>query len=268
MLRLLCLPVIFLFSCETPLPYQVAEHQVIFQDGEQTVTIAAITADVIKVQYDGDSIYSDRVYGPILMTNQPFTIVNQENKVILSTTNIEVQVQIAPLSLSFHDKSSGMKLSEEQGYFGRADTLGFRFFLAENEAIYGTGSRAIPMNRRGERFMNYNQPQYGYAYGNAEINYNIPHLYSSKEYMLLIDNPAKAWFDIGSTDEDVLEFSSLGGNMSYYFVNGSSYEELIDEYTDLTGHLGLWQSAFQVRLSQPGGGGSVDRKSTGSGLSD
>ncbi|CAN0597173.1 unnamed protein product, partial [Laminaria digitata] len=27
----------------------------------------------------------------------------------------------------------------------------------------------------------------------------------------------------------------LGGNQAYYFINGDSYEELIDEYTDLTG---------------------------------
>lgn len=235
MLRLFCLPLVFLFACQAPLPYQIMDNQVTFQDGLQSVTVTAISDQIVKVQYDDDSIYSDRVYGPILTASQPFTIVNEENRVILSTANVEVQVQLQPLTLSFHDKSSGLKLSEEQGYFDRSDTTGFRFTLSGNEAIYGTGSRAIPMNRRGKRFMNYNQPQYGYAYGNAEINYNIPHLYSSEEYMLLIDNPAKAWFDIGHTNQDVLEFASLGGNQAYYFINGDSYEELIDEYTDLTG---------------------------------
>lgn len=235
MLRLFFLPLVLFYACQAPPPYHVMDNQVTFQDGLQSVTVTAITDQIVKVQYDDDSIYSDRVYGPVLTASQPFTIVNEENEVILSTANVEVQVQLEPLTLSFHDKSSGLKLSEEEGYFDRSDTTGFRFTLSGNEAIYGTGSRAIPMNRRGERFMNYNQPQYGYAYGNAEINYNIPHLYSSEEYMLLIDNPAKAWFDIGHTNQDVLEFASLGGNQAYYFINGDSYEELIDEYTDLTG---------------------------------
>ncbi len=232
---LFSITMILAISCQAPLPYEVIENKVTFQDGLQTVSITAIADNVVKVQYDDDSIYSDRLYGPILEASQPFTISNNDNLVSLSTSSVEVCVTIDPFNISFHDRASGLKLSEEQGFFQRSDTTGFRFTLSGNEAIYGTGSRAIPMNRRGERFMNYNQPQYGYAYGGDEINYNIPHLYSSEEYMLLIDNPAKAWFDIGHTEQDVLEFASLGGNQAYYFINGSSYEELIDEYTDLTG---------------------------------
>ena len=223
------------FGCQTELPYQLNGNKVSFQNGQYQVSITAVTNDVIKVQYEGDSIYSDRVYAPILKSDIPFTIKQEDNIVSLATNTTKVVVQLNPFSIAFHTADGVKKLSEEQGFVQQEDTSAFRFLLSENEAIYGTGSRAIPMNRRGEQFLNYNRPQYGYAYGGKEINYNIPHLYSSEEYMLLIDNPAKAWFDIGASENNILKFSSLGGNMAYYFVNGESYEELIDEYTDLTG---------------------------------
>ncbi|MEM8895711.1 MAG: TIM-barrel domain-containing protein [Bacteroidota bacterium] len=223
------------FGCQSELTYQLTGNKVTFQDGKYQVSITAVTDDVIKVQYEGDSIYSDRVYAPILKSDIPFTITNNDNAVSLATKTTKVEVQLDPFSISFNTADGVKKLSEEKGLVQSADTSALRFHLSENEAIYGTGSRAIPMNRRGEKFLNYNRPQYGYGYGGKEINYNIPHLYSSEEYMLLIDNPAKAWFDIGASESDILEFASLGGNLAYYFVNGDSYEELIDEYTDLTG---------------------------------
>ncbi len=235
MTRILALVFIAVVSCQVPLPYQLEGHKVIFQNDGQTVSISAISDNVVRVQYEGETYYSNRLYGPVKSNPQPFDISNKDNEVVLRTAQLEVKVTLTPFDISFNDNTTGLKLSEEDGFFQRGDTLGFRFSLSENEAIYGTGSRAIPMNRRGERFMNYNQPQYGYDYGSTEINYSIPHIYSSNEYMLLIDNPAKAWFDIGHTEQDVLEFASLGGNMSYYFINGEGFSSLINEYTDLTG---------------------------------
>jgi alpha-glucosidase (family GH31 glycosyl hydrolase) len=155
--------------------------------------------------------------------------------VYFRTAEVRVEVQLTPFRIQFYDLESGLKLSEETGYSREADTTSLRFLLTPEEAIYGTGVRALPLNRRGYAFQCYNQPNYGYGMGAEFLNYSIPHIYSSNEYMLLIDNPAKAYFDIGKKENDIFDFSSLGGNMAYYFINGDSFNDLIQTYTQLTG---------------------------------
>jgi oligosaccharide 4-alpha-D-glucosyltransferase len=252
-LLLLSLPILFFSSCrQAPKPFSTIENQYTFQIDGGTYTLAAINDDIIKVSYQDSITYSNRTYAPILTDAMPMQADITDSVVNFNTAEVRVEVQLQPFRIQFFDLETGLKLSEEQGYTRQADTTSFRFFLQPQEAIYGTGARALPMDRRGYAFKCYNQPNYGYGMGADFLNYSIPHLYSSNQYMLLIDNPAKAYFDIGKTEEDVLDFSSLGGNMAYYFINGNNFEELISEYTLLTGRqplpplwaLGHLQSRF------------------------
>lgn len=199
-------------------------------------TIQAINESIIKVSYNDGKTYGDRIYGPV--ENLSFVDMTSEvddNMVILSTADVKVEVTLKPFSIAFFDQQDGLKLSEETGFSRDGDTTSFRFKLQEEERIYGTGARALPQNRRGYAFQHYNQPNYGYGMGAEYLNYSIPHIYSSEQYMLFIDNPARSYFDIGKTEKDILDFSSVGGNMAYYFINGDSFDELMANYTTLTG---------------------------------
>lgn len=229
------LAILFTSCRQSSKPFSVSDHQVSFQAEGGTYTLAAISEDIIKVSYQDNRTYSDRVYAPILFEAIPMQIDNRDSVVSLSTSEVRVEVQLQPFHIQFYDLETGLKLSEEQGFIRKADTTSLRFLLRPEEAIYGTGARALPMDRRGYALPSYNQPNYGYGMGAEFLNYAIPHIYSSNQYMLLFDNPAKAVFDIGKTEEEVLDFSSLGGNMTYYFINGDSFEDLISEYTALTG---------------------------------
>jgi oligosaccharide 4-alpha-D-glucosyltransferase len=273
-LLLLSLPILFFSSCrQAPKPFSTIENQYTFQIDGGTYTLAAINDDIIKVSYQDSITYSNRTYAPILTDAMPMQADITDSVVNFNTAEVRVEVQLQPFRIQFFDLETGLKLSEEQGYTRQADTTSFRFFLQPQEAIYGTGARALPMDRRGYAFKCYNQPNYGYGMGADFLNYSIPHLYSSNQYMLLIDNPAKAYFDIGKTEEDVLDFSSLGGNMAYYFINGNNFEELISEYTLLTGRqplpplwaLGHLQSRFGYK--NPISGGLYSQSGFGSRLS-
>ncbi len=239
-------------------PYKLENHVLNITTNRGKYSIAALTDDVIKVTFSDSLTSGDRLYAPLLTEAQPMQISHSKNNIRAKTAHLTVNISLNPFVISFLDNESGLKLSEEAGYGREQDTTSLRFQLRKDEAIYGTGERAIAMNRRGQRFLSYNNPHYGYGEGALNLNYAIPHIMSSEEYMLLIDNPAKAVWDIGKSEGDVMEFKSKGGNMAYYFINGDSFSELMENYSELTGRQGLlplwayghFQSRFGYRSEQ------------------
>ena len=128
-----------------------------------------------------------------------------------------------------------------------------RFRLAPGEKLYGTGSRALPLDRRGYRLELYNQAHYGSQNGEPNLNITLPTVLSSRGYMLFFDHHAAGYLDLGKTDKNVLEYGGENLNsLSYFVITGRDQAEILDRYTALTGRqplpprwaLGLIQSRF------------------------
>ncbi|MGI4972113.1 MAG: TIM-barrel domain-containing protein [Janthinobacterium lividum] len=133
---------------------------------------------------------------------------------------------------------------------------GIRFRLQPGERLYGTGARALPLDRRGYRLELYNQAHYGYQNGEQNLNVTLPVVLSSRGYLLLFDHYAAGYLDLGKQRPDALEYGVEGLNsLSYFVVTGQSQAEILDRYTRLTGRqplpprwaLGLIQSRFGYR---------------------
>ncbi len=128
-----------------------------------------------------------------------------------------------------------------------------RFRLQPGEELYGTGSRALPLNRRGYRLELYNQAHYASQNGEPNLNLALPVVLSSRGYGLFFDNYTAGYLDLGKADPDALEYGGEGLTaLSYYIVTGKNQAEILDRYTALTGRqplpprwaLGLIQSRF------------------------
>jgi oligosaccharide 4-alpha-D-glucosyltransferase len=126
-------------------------------------------------------------------------------------------------------------LSEESGFFSKPGNSGVRLALKPGERVYGTGERAMPMDRRGKRLQLYNRPAYGYEYGAAMLNYSIPMTISSRKYAVLFDNPQKGFVDIGQAEPAVTEWCALGVTARYYIITGTTFPEISKSYSQLTG---------------------------------
>jgi len=112
---------------------------------------------------------------------------------------------------------------------------GFSFGLDPGEQIYGGGERATALNRRGNRLNLYNAPAYGYSYGAENLNFCIPFFISSRGYAIFFDNPSKGFADIGVTDTSRLQAGFSSGELSYYVIFGKNIDEMLQQYTSLTG---------------------------------
>ena len=143
-------------------------------------------------------------------------------------------VNKSPVRVSFL-KDGEPLIAEEHGYFAYETSRGFRFQLDDNEKILGGGQRVMGMDRRGQRMPLYNKASYGYETEANQMYYSVPAVLSSDKYMLVFDNSASGWLDIGSTESDVLAFEAVAGRTAYVVIAGDSYPDLIENYTDVTG---------------------------------
>ena len=125
---------------------------------------------------------------------------------------------------------------EQSGLFAHDTLRGFRFALAKDEKVMGGGQRVLGMDRRGERMPLYNRASYGYGENRTEqMYYGLPLVISSNKYMVVFDNSASGWLDIGKSQQDILQFEAEGGRTAYLFTAAQSYPELIHNYVKMTG---------------------------------
>ncbi len=192
--------------------------------------------DIAEVDFYNDSIPKvDTSYAVILQADgKQISFDNSSGYLSFHRSGFEVLVNKEPLSFTFI-KNEDTLLSTYNGFYDHDTLKGFRFNLAANEKIYGAGFRTTPANRRGQQFNLYNRPQYGYSLDAADLNFSVPFVISSIGYGLLFDNHQKGILDIDSTMQNVMEFSSMGGKMSYVVVAGENYDSILNNYGKLTG---------------------------------
>ena len=151
-----------------------------------------------------------------------------------STNNLTVKIQKCPLAISYFYNDS-LLFKEEQGLLFNDSIKGFRMHLDPHEKLMGGGERALGMDRRGNRLRLYNRASYGYETYADLMYYSMPVIISSNKYMLLFDNVADGWLDLGKSEADILQFETKGGRLSYVVVGGKDYPSLTNNYTKITG---------------------------------
>ncbi|SMB90652.1 Alpha-glucosidase [Hymenobacter roseosalivarius DSM 11622] len=178
------------------------------------------------------------------------------------TENLQVVVSKKPLRVHLL-RGLDTLASEAWGAFRRVATgssgpgsVGVGLRLQPGEQLYGTGARALPLDRRGRRLELYNQARYGYQNGTENLNLSLPVVVSSRGYAVFFDNHTAGYLDLGATTKNVLEYGGESlRSLGYFLVAGDSYATILDRYTALTGRqplpprwaLGLIQSRFGYR---------------------
>ncbi|MFK7971427.1 MAG: TIM-barrel domain-containing protein [Bacteroidia bacterium] len=200
-----------------------------------TVELNIFSTNSIQVNYNLQTHENPPSLAVIQRAEKPATSTRElSNKVIWETGIIDVEIQKEPFKLAYTVKGKHV-LSEEKGFFDDGLYMGFRFNLHKDEMITGGGSRAGGINRRDKRFELYNKASYGYEESAAQMYYSMPVALSNRKYMLVFDNGAKGYMDIGAEEEYVLEFGAVGGRMSYLLVVDDEWKGLARNFTQLVG---------------------------------
>ena len=200
---------------------------------------------------------------------QSFKLISKKKTLEFSSGTLTAIVTKIPFHIAFYKVKGHEKqllLTEERGFFtGSAlendkqyNVQGFRFKLSEHEKLLGGGERVLGMDRRGHRMPLYNRAHYGYETQSNQMNFSLPAVFSSNKYILLFDNSAKGWMDLGKSEQGIMQFEAVSGRMSYLVFAGETYPKLIRNYVEVTGKqpmpprwaLGNYASRFGYRSEQ------------------
>jgi alpha-D-xyloside xylohydrolase len=214
----------------------------------------------IKVQFYADNIArvvkwipgsADEKNSLVVVKALPddFTIVMQEDNksVTLTTAKLKTLISKDDGTIQFLKPDNATILAETgQPLFSPvvyASDSGYsiqqNFILTADEAIYGLGQHQ-------DGYMNYRGRKVILVQSNTDaVN---PFLISTQHYGILWDNYSKTVFEDSAQRTSL--WSDIGDQIDYYFVAGSSMDEVIAGYREITGQAplygkwayGYWQS--------------------------
>jgi len=159
---------------------------------------------------------------------------NDEQNLYLKTEGLSVTIQKDPFQISYDYKGKPV-ISEKEGYVKNDSLETIRFNLKKDEVLYGGGARALGMNRRGNRLELYNKAHYGYETHSELMNFTLPIVLSSNQYMVHFDNAPIGFLDLDSKSNNTLTYETISGRKTYQVIAGESWLKLLDNYTNLTG---------------------------------
>ncbi len=183
---------------------------------------------------------NDKIFNPIshaiVKTPEKIkaTFTEGKNSFMLQTGKITVIIDKSPFRISYI-KNGEFFLSEKNGYTKKDSTEVIDFNITPDEVLYGGGARALGMNRRGNRLQLYNRAHYGYETKAELMNFCIPLVMSSKLYAVHFDNAAIGYLDLDSKKDNTLAYETISGRKTYQVIVGNDWNDLISNYTELTG---------------------------------
>jgi alpha-glucosidase (family GH31 glycosyl hydrolase) len=160
--------------------------------------------------------------------------VVSEKKYEYMTDGISVSIQKEPFQISYKYHENPI-ISEKKGYVKNDSLETIQFNLTKDEVLYGGGARVLGMNRRWNRLELYNKAHYGYETRSELMNFTLPIVMSSKQYMIHFDNAPIGFLDLDSKGDNTLTYETISGRKTYQVIVGDSWYDLTNNYTDLTG---------------------------------
>ena len=215
--------------------HQLTAEGLLVKTDEGMVRLRFLTPAAIETFYQKEGMKQLPSFALANPENQlEGQLIDSEDQLEFKTDSFSAKINKSPFFVSYY-KDGKLLLAEEQGFFAHETLRGFRFALQDDEKLLGTGQRVVGMDRRGQRLPLYNKASYGYTTEAQQMYFGLPAVLSSKKYLVLFDNSASGFVDLGKTEKDVLQFEAAAGRTSYIVMAAATYPKLIEQYVTVTG---------------------------------
>ena len=181
-----------------------------------------------------NEIFKNESHAVVLNKKSKGSVIENKKYIELSNKSLKIKIDFNPFQISYYNQNK-LILSEKTGYIKKDSTEVLQFNLTSDEVLYGGGARVLGMNRRGNRLQLYNRAHYGYESKAELMNFCVPLVLSSKKYAIHFDNPAIGYLDLDSKKDNTLTYETISGRKTYQVIVGDSWEDLISNYSCLTG---------------------------------
>lgn len=204
------------------------------QTNNRILQLTPFLKNVFRVQFgDQKALDSVKNYAVAIEPGKiPFEVQDHDDALYLKTKDYTLEILKLNSRMRLLSVSGEVLIAEKDPVIREAyEETGTRgpasvFQISQDESLYGLGQyRDGNMNLRGKRRE--------LAHVNTQVA--LPMVFSTRGWGLFWDNPTRTVF---KDSRDGMEFSSdLGESLSYYLFVGSSLDELIGNYRQLTGEV-------------------------------
>lgn len=215
--------------------YQIDQGSIILSTGQESIIITPYCPSIFRISRSTDRQVTD-TDGVILKPQKEdfFKVVDEDERLWITTDSMKLEVELYPFKFKFYNNNDQL-LAQQNVFVDRDGYQGFVMDLQGNEMLFGGGLGAIPLNRRGYRLNLNNEPHWGYGWGEENLNFSIPHIITSENFSVYLDNGAVGYADLGKTNPNQLEMATKTKQNSYFFLCNSNQLELLKSFARLTG---------------------------------
>jgi alpha-glucosidase (family GH31 glycosyl hydrolase)/AraC-like DNA-binding protein len=184
----------------------------------------------------------------------PYSTEREGNTITIRTEAAKLCVQSSDGQFRWNDSGGNACVcTTESPWSSRSAGFGMRLAILDEEAIYGLGDVAPDrIDRRGQKAdmwvsgTNFHSP--------------VPFLMSSRGWAILMNTSWKHSIDIGKESKDHILIAGPEGELDFYLICGSGYEQLLNRYTDIAGKprlLPMWAYGLHYFCSVESGGRQI-----------
>ncbi len=197
--------------------------------------IKAYTDEIVETAFipTGEK-YNDHSHAVILTQTEKVKCHSNKDHIVFATKKIKVLIYKSPFKIAYI-KDGKEFLSEKRGFFISEKHKNIELNIGADDVLYGGGNRVLGMNRRGNKLELYNRAHYGYETHSELMNYTMPLFLSSKIFAVHFDNAPIGFLDLDSKENNTVVYETISGRLVYQVIATDDWDELIDQFTQLTG---------------------------------
>lgn len=236
--------------------YKLIPHGVLLTAHNAKLQLIAYKSDVVRIRMTKEAEFiTDFSYSIIQQPVGEMMVKDNGNELVLTTSAIHIKIKKQPLRIELYNISmDSLCLDDDQyGISWIGDEITSYKKLFSDEKFFGLGEKTGPLNRRGNGYENWNSDVPAYTLNQDPLYSTIPFYIAAHSghitYGILLDNSYRSIFNFGaSCDNQFSSFTVTSGEMNYYFFAAQGVQQIISDYTWLTGHAKLpplWSLGYQ-----------------------
>jgi len=182
----------------------------------------------------------------------PYTLEETPNRVTVRTSAFGARIDKLPLHVALLDEQGQVSTEQAAPLEWESEGFGSSWTLDHDDLVFGLGDKVKGFDRRGQRFELWNTDAYGWKPDQDPLYKSIPFLLflnHGRAHGMFFDSPARAEFDIGKADPEVLSYRATAGNsLDLYLLAGPNPKRVVSSLTELTGRTPLpprWALGYQ-----------------------
>ncbi|WP_339323257.1 TIM-barrel domain-containing protein [Paenibacillus sp. FSL W8-0194] len=164
------------------------------------------------------------------------------DRVILRTSLIALEIDKTTFAFTVRDKEGKVLCRQTRLVCQPRSGVHAVYDMPQDSHFYGLGEKSSFLDKRGERYTNWNTDVYAPHVPEIEALYqSIPfviHMAGGTSCGLFLDNPGRTEVDM-RTHAEAFTMGCSTGDYDLYFIAGPSVKDVVTRYTALTGRIEL-----------------------------